>query len=122
MNTDLNSKDSAVSRPPRRRKSKVGRNVTIIVILVLLGCTGALAVWGPQGAGGWARGLWAEETGLDAGKVHTVTRGPLTISIRQSGTIHHRDKVIVKSKLEGSSTVIWIIDEGKPVEVGDLRT
>jgi len=120
MNTNRNENDSAARPPLRRRKSKAGRNAGIIAILVLLGAASAWAVWGTGRTGGWAKGLWEKDTGLDAGKVHVVKRGPLTISIRQSGTIHHRDKVIVKSKLEGSSTVIWIIDEGKPVEVGDL--
>jgi len=78
---------------------------------------GALA---PEDKGGWIQGLWAEDTELDDSKWHEVKRGPLTISLRRSGTIHHRDKVIIKSKLEGYSTVIWLIDEGSQVKAGDL--
>lgn len=120
MNTDQDKKNSEARPPLRRRKSKTGRNVAIMVILVLLGAMSAWAVWGTGQTGGWARSLWEEDKGLDDSKVYVVTRGPLTISITQNGTIHHRNKVIVKSKLEGYSTVIWLIDEGEQVNVGDL--
>lgn len=53
-------------------------------------------------------------------RVVEVKRGPLTISLRRTGVIHHRNKIIVRSKLEGKSTVIWLIDEGEYVEAGDL--
>jgi len=79
--------------------------------------------WGllaPDDKGGWIRDLWAGETELDAATWHEVKRGPLTISLRRTGTIHHRNKVIIKSKLEGYSTVIWLIDEGSQVQAGDL--
>jgi len=83
---------------------------------------GAFA-WGilaPRNTGGWIRGFWEAEAEFDESKWHEVKCGPLTISLRRTGVIHHRDKVIVRSKLEGKSTVIWLIDEGEYVEAGDL--
>ncbi len=50
----------------------------------------------------------------------TVAEGPLTIGITGSGSIQSRDKVVLKSELEGNNTVIWVIDEGVPVKPGDL--
>ena len=50
----------------------------------------------------------------------TVAEGPLTIGITSSGTIQSRDKVILKSELEGNNVVIWVIDEGVNVKAGDL--
>ena len=50
----------------------------------------------------------------------TVAEGPLTIGITSSGTIQSRDKVVLKSELEGNNVVIWVIDEGVNVKAGDL--
>ena len=98
----------------------MGRNVTIAAICVLLVGACAWGVLAPEDKGGWARGFWEQDTEFDSTKWHEVKRGPLTISLRRTGTIHHRDKVIIKSKLEGYSTVIRLIDEGEHVEAGDL--
>ncbi len=120
MNID-HSKPRAPNREHlRQRKSKKGRNLTIAAICVLLIGAGAWGVLAPQDKGGWIRGLWAGETTLDDSKWHEVKSGPLTISLRRSGTIHHRDKVIIHSQLEGSSTVIWLIEEGTEVKAADL--
>ena len=120
VNADRNNPSGANRLPLRRRKSKAGRNVAIGAVCVLLAVGSAWSVWAPREAGGWARGIWAEDTEFDPSKWHEVKRGPLTISLRRTGVIHHRDKVIVRSKLEGVSTVIWLIDEGEYVEAGEL--
>ena len=59
----------------------------------------------------------------DAGEdvpTFAVAEGPLTIGITSSGTIQSRDKVVLKSELEGNNVVIWVIDEGVNVKAGDL--
>ena len=38
----------------------------------------------------------------------------------ESGTIKSRDQVVVKSQVEGRTTILWIIDEGTYVKKGDL--
>ncbi len=50
----------------------------------------------------------------------TVAEGPLTIGITSSGAIQSRDKVVLKSELEGNNVVIWVVDEGVTVKSGDL--
>ncbi|KKK51405.1 hypothetical protein LCGC14_3115290, partial [marine sediment metagenome] len=47
-------------------------------------------------------------------------RGPLTISVTESGTIMAREQVILKSEVEGMTTILWLIDEGVVVKKGDL--
>ena len=47
-------------------------------------------------------------------------RGPLTISVLESGTIKAREQIILKSEVEGHSTIITLIDEGTRVKKGDL--
>ena len=107
---------ASLTQPPEPRRIPEVRKSRAPLYAVI-----ALLVVGAAGAGAWA--LWGADSSTDriaAGDIHVVERGRLSVSIRQGGTIHHRDKVIVKSKLEGNSTVIWIIDEGKQVEKGAL--
>ncbi len=47
-------------------------------------------------------------------------RGPLEISITESGTIEAQEKTIIKNEIEGLTSIIWIIDEGSQVEKGEL--
>ena len=49
-----------------------------------------------------------------------VKRGPLTISISESGSVKSREKVILKSEVEGRTTILSLIPEGTHVAVGDL--
>ena len=50
----------------------------------------------------------------------TIAEGPLTIGITSSGSIQSKDKVTLKSELEGNNTVIWVVEEGVNVKEGDL--
>ena len=50
----------------------------------------------------------------------TIAEGPLTIGITSSGSIQSRDKITLRSELEGNNTVIWVVDEGVNVKAGDL--
>ncbi len=52
--------------------------------------------------------------------LYTVQRGPLTISVAESGTIQNRQKEIVKSEVQGRQTILRIVDEGTHVEEGAL--
>ena len=63
--------------------------------------------------------------GPDAGRSHdqpifVVRRGPLTISVTESGTIKARDQVILKSEVEGQTTIIYLTPEGTMVTSGQL--
>ena len=49
-----------------------------------------------------------------------VRRGPLTISVTERGTIKARDQEILKSEVEGQTTIIYLISEGTRVKQGDL--
>jgi HlyD family secretion protein len=50
----------------------------------------------------------------------TVKRGPLTISVVESGTIKARDQRIIKNEVEGRISIITLIPEGTRVKEGDL--
>ncbi len=52
--------------------------------------------------------------------VAPVQRGPLVISVTESGTIQNRERVVIKSEVEGNTTIIYLVPEGVQVEEGDL--
>jgi HlyD family secretion protein len=47
-------------------------------------------------------------------------RGPLTISVTESGTIKPQEQISLKSEVEGQTTLIYLIPEGTTVEAGEL--
>jgi HlyD family secretion protein len=50
----------------------------------------------------------------------TAKRGPLTISVVESGTIKARDQRIIKNEVEGRTSIISLVSEGTRVKKGDL--
>ncbi len=56
----------------------------------------------------------------EATPVFTVAEGPLTIGITASGSVQSRDKVVLRSELEGRNTIIWVVEDGVSVKTGDL--
>ncbi|RLC61520.1 MAG: efflux transporter periplasmic adaptor subunit [Chloroflexi bacterium] len=52
--------------------------------------------------------------------IFAAKRGPLTISVLESGTIKAREQIIIKNEVEGRTSIIWLIDEGTVVKKGDL--
>jgi HlyD family secretion protein len=50
----------------------------------------------------------------------TVKKGPLRISVTESGTIQAREKIVIKNEVEGQSTIIHLIEEGIEVKKGEL--
>ncbi|MBO5939979.1 MAG: HlyD family efflux transporter periplasmic adaptor subunit [Kiritimatiellae bacterium] len=52
--------------------------------------------------------------------VFAVAEGPLTIDITASGSVQSRDKVVLRSELEGRNTIIWVVEDGVSVKTGDL--
>lgn len=49
-----------------------------------------------------------------------VARGPLLISVTESGTIRSRQQEVIKCEVEGGSTILFLIAEGTRVKQGDL--
>lgn len=52
--------------------------------------------------------------------IFEVKRGPLRISVIESGTIQAREQIILKSEVEGRTTVLSLVEEGTHVKKGDL--
>jgi len=49
-----------------------------------------------------------------------IKNGPLEITVSEAGVIKAREKEIIRSEVEGSTTVLWVIEEGREVNKGDL--
>jgi HlyD family secretion protein len=50
----------------------------------------------------------------------TVEQGPLTVSVTEAGTISPREQLIIKSAIEGRTTILYLIPEGTRVKKGEL--
>ncbi|MGB2866136.1 MAG: efflux RND transporter periplasmic adaptor subunit [Sedimentisphaerales bacterium] len=83
--------------------------ISALVIIVLLG---AGIVWLTVFRGGKAAGQDVP--------TFTTRRGPLTISVVESGTIKARDQHIIKNEVEGRTSIISLVSEGTRVKEGDL--
>jgi HlyD family secretion protein len=63
-----------------------------------------------------------EDESISSEYTYAVKQGPLKISVSTYGGIQAREKITIKSKLEGrgGATVLSLIDEGTKVKKGDL--
>lgn len=61
-----------------------------------------------------------ESAELSGQATFVVERGPLTIAVSEPGTIQAREQVVLKSEVEGRTTIIYLVEEGAHVEQGDL--
>ncbi|NQU76640.1 MAG: HlyD family efflux transporter periplasmic adaptor subunit [Planctomycetes bacterium] len=68
-----------------------------------------------------AYAVWFAEAG-DANRVATVPvqRGPLVISLTESGTVQNRERAVIKNEVEGVVTILYLIPEGVQVKKGEL--
>lgn len=79
----------------------------------------ALVVVGGSAFGAWKAG-WIGATQQKALMGVTVEKKTLVISVVQRGNLASKDALSVKSGIEGQATILWLIEEGKIVQVGDL--
>ena len=84
--------------------------LTAVIVVVAVICIGAVTI------------NKSSDTGKSTDGIPTfrVKRGPLTISVSESGTIKAREQVIIKNELEGRTTVISLVPEASRVKKGDL--
>jgi HlyD family secretion protein len=95
--------------------SKVIRNKNKWRILLI-----AAIIIGGGGAVVWLKVIKAGSENENNFATYTVTRGPLAISVLESGTIKAREQVILKNELEGRTSIINLVPEGMRVQKGDL--
>ncbi len=57
---------------------------------------------------------------LEEKATFVARRGPLTISVLESGTVRAKDQIVIKNEVEGRTSVIHLVDEGMHVKKDDL--
>ncbi len=90
---------------------RITKNLTVLMAILLIVSIAIAAISATN-----ARG----SNKINTRAIFTVERAPLTISLTESGTIKSRDQFIVKSEVEGRTSIIYVIDEGVVVEKGEL--
>jgi HlyD family secretion protein len=80
-----------------------------IVVLVAIGLTVV-----------WLKVVRGNESAGTEMATFVAKRGPLTISVLESGTIKSREQEIIKNEVEGRTTIISLVAEGARVKKGDL--
>jgi HlyD family secretion protein len=68
----------------------------------------------------WFKVVWGSEDPTSGLATFVAKRGPLTISILESGTIKPKEKIIIKNEIEGRTSIVSLIPEGTHVKKGDL--
>jgi HlyD family secretion protein len=64
--------------------------------------------------------IFSSNEALSGIPTYRVQKGPLRISVTESGSIEAREKIILKSEVEGTTSIIFLVDEGTRVKKGDL--
>ncbi len=89
-----------------------GRLSLAATVVIVVGVLGAFAFALTRSAGlGSAR---------ESQPTFRVRKGPLTISVVESGTIKSLEQVSLKNEVEGQTTLIYLVPEGTRVQKGDL--
>jgi len=64
--------------------------------------------------------IFSSDEAISAIPTYRAQKGPMRISVTESGSIEAREKIILKNEVEGTASIIFLIDEGKKVKKGDL--
>jgi len=92
-----------------KNKPYMSLGAGVVIILLVMGIIG-LTLSGDDGAG----------SGTSSIVTFKVKRGPLRISVTESGTIKAREQMILKNEVEGRTSILTLIPEGTRVKKGDL--
>ncbi|UCF00491.1 MAG: efflux RND transporter periplasmic adaptor subunit [Planctomycetota bacterium] len=80
-----------------------------LIVLLLIGI--AVVAFNDSGS----KEIWEGDTARFA-----VKRGPLRISVTESGTIQAREQIILKCEVEGRTTILSLVEEGTHVKEEEL--
>jgi HlyD family secretion protein len=84
--------------------------------LFLLGVIAAAVALTPAAIATIGRRLHPEA--VTSGTTHTVKRGDLLITVTEDGSLESAENLDIKCEVQGSTTIVWIIEDGKKVTKG----
>ena len=103
--------EQSPERPPAARPSMKGRRWKLMLtagLLIIALATGFLL---------WPR---SASSSLDGTRLtHTIRRGDLEVTVRESGILESGENTEIKCKVRGQNTVIWVVEGGTEVKKGD---
>jgi HlyD family secretion protein len=105
----LTSPDVEDVASEKRRGPMIGLLVGIVIVVGVIGAAAATGVFSR-----------APEPDRASAFTTVAKRGPLVISVVETGTIKAASQTIIKSEVEGQATVLEIVPEGQRVKKGDL--
>jgi len=88
-----------------------GRSYKIAGVALLIVAIGVIAIWLKMVRG--AEDLTSEMAVFEA------RRGPLIISVLESGAIKAKEQEVIRNEVEGRTSIVSIVPEGTAVKVGD---
>jgi len=68
----------------------------------------------------WLKVVRGAEDPTSAYSTFVAKRGPLTISVLESGTISPQEKITLRNEVEGRTTIVSLVPDGSIVKKGDL--
>ncbi|MEN6332754.1 MAG: efflux RND transporter periplasmic adaptor subunit [Phycisphaerales bacterium] len=68
----------------------------------------------------WLKAVRAQDDTESTMATFVAQKGPLTISVLESGAIKAREQEVIRNEVEGRTTIISIVPEGSRVHKGDL--
>ncbi len=84
--------------------------IAAVVVLILILLLGAMTLGPPVGI----------DEHRSETPTFTVKKGPLTISVLQSGTVRSSQAATLRSEVAGKTTILHLVEEGSHVKQGDL--
>jgi HlyD family secretion protein len=68
----------------------------------------------------WLKVVRGEEDPMSSFPTFVAKRGPLTISVLESGTISPQEQIVLRNEVEGRTTIVSLVPDGSIVKKGDL--
>ena len=68
----------------------------------------------------WLKVVRGEEDPTSSFPTFVAKRGPLTISVLESGTMSSQEQITLKNEVEGRTTIVSLVPDGSMVKKGDL--
>jgi len=68
----------------------------------------------------WFKVVRGEEDPTSGLSTFIAKRGPLTISVLESGTISPREQITIRNEVEGRTSIVSLVPDGSMVKKGDL--
>jgi HlyD family secretion protein len=94
------------------RKQRIGAGT--IKVIGLAGLVAVVAV-----VAVWLRVVKGSGEAIQEKATFAARRGPLTISVLESGTVRAKDQIVIKNEVEGRTAIIFLVEEGTHVKKGD---